>query len=384
MLRRDIQRRLYHLTNNLQTRWQAAATASKRSREFLRAMSEGVQIQIVGLGLLFTMVVGTIGYIIIEDYDFVDSLYMTIITLTTVGFGEVRALSHEGRMFTVVLILIGVGLLTYGFSSAIEYVASGQVWDRLERRHKREKLYTMHDHFIIVGFGRVGREVAAVLASEGVPFVVIDQSEEAIAQATDLGYVSLHGTATEDETLREAGIEEARGFVSCAGNDATNVYAVLTARGLNENLLIIARVTEDHSEPKMLRAGADRVISPYALSGRRMANLAIRPHVMEFLDITSQSSELEQALEEVIVEEGSIIVNQTIEQVDLRRRTGANILALHLLSGEWVSNPPATTLLEPGTRLILLGNRDQLAVTEALARSLQTIDDPKIDDKRGD
>jgi voltage-gated potassium channel len=242
----------------------------------------------------------------------------------------------------------------------------------------------MHDHFIIVGFGRVGREVAAVLASEGVPFVVIDQSEEAIAQATDLGYVSLHGTATEDETLREAGIEEARGFVSCAGNDATNVYAVLTARGLNENLLIIARVTEDHSEPKMLRAGADRVISPYALSGRRMANLAIRPHVMEFLDITSQSSELEQALEEVIVEEGSIIVNQTIEQVDLRRRTGANILALYLLSGEWVSNPPATTLLEPGTRLILLGNRDQLAVTEALARSLQTIDDPKTDDKRGD
>lgn len=370
MIRRELQRRLYHFWQNLHSHFADLRLASEQPRAFIRVMLEGAQIQIVGVGLMIITIIGTIGYILIEDWNAIDAFYMTVITLTTVGFGEVFILSAEGRIFTIILIMVGIGLITYGLSSAIEYVATGEVLRQLEERRTEEKLSAMKEHFIVVGFGRVGREVASAFAAEKIAFVIIDVRDEMIEQATERGYVCVCGSGTEDDTLREAGIERARGLVACAGSDATNVYAVLTARGLNEKLLIIARAIDDSSESKMIRAGANRVISPYALSGRRMANLAMRPHVVDFLDITSESSMLEQALEEVVVEEGSIIVNQTIGQVDLRRRTGANILALYLPNGEWLSNPTTATLLEPGTRLILLGNRDQLAVTEALACSL--------------
>ena len=381
MIRREVQRRFYHFWENVKLRFANLRVASEQPREFIRVMLEGAQIQIVGIGLLIVTIIGTIGYIIIEDWGLVDAFYMTVITLTTVGFGEVFVLSSEGRLFTIILIMVGIGLITYGLSSAIEYVATGEVLRRLAERRTEEKLSTMKDHYIIVGFGRVGREVASAFAAEKIPFVIIDVRDEMIAQATERGYVCVCGSGTEDDTLREAGIENAQGLVACAGNDATNVYAVLTARGLNENLLIIARAIDDHSESKIIRAGANRVISPYSLSGRRMANLAMRPNVVDFLDITSESTMLEQALEEVIVEEDSIIVNQTIGQVDLRRRTGANILALLLPNGEWLSNPTTTTLLEPGTRLILLGNRDQLDVTEALAKRLPELSDMNDGDK---
>jgi voltage-gated potassium channel len=370
MIRREVQRRFHNLVQETNRRFERLRESSAQPREFLMVLLEGVQIQLVGIGLGLTTLLGTIVYMIIERWNAVDAFYMTVITLSTVGFGEVLPLSPVGRVFTVMLILVGIGLFTYGVSSAIEYIATGEVLVNLAARRKEERLFTMKNYFIIVGFGRVGREVAAALYAEQSPFVVIDVREESIEDATERGYICVTGSATEDNVLLEAGIQQARGLVACAGSDATNVYAVLTARGLNDKLLIIARTIDDHSEPKMLRAGANRVISPYSISGRRMANLALRPHVVDFLDITATSTEIEQALEEVIVEDGAIIANQTIGQVDLRRRTGANILALYLPNGKWVSNPTTATILEPGTRLILLGNRDQLDVTEALARSL--------------
>lgn len=370
MIRREVQRRAYHFSQDIQHRLDRLREASAKPREFLVVLLEGAQIQIVSSGLAITTLLGTFGYMLIEGWNLIDAFYMTVITLSTVGFGEVMALSATGRVFTVMLILVGIGLFTYGVSSVIEYVATGEVLQTLEARRKEERLFTMKNHFIIVGFGRVGREVAAAFSEAHIPFVVIDVRDESIAAATERGYICVQGSATEDHVLLEAGIKQARGLVASAGSDATNVYAVLTARGLNDDLLIIARAIDDNSESKMRRAGADRVISPYVISGRRMANLAMRPHVVDFLDITAANTAIEQTLEEVIVEEGAIIANQTIGQVDLRRRTGANILALYLPTGEWVSNPTTATILEPGTRLILLGNRDQLDVTEALARSL--------------
>lgn len=370
MLRREVERRLFHQWERITRRLHTMLVTSLPTLELLGAIIKGVQVQIVVSGLLGVLSLGTIGYMVIEGWHIVDALYMTMITVTTVGFGEVHPLSDIGRIFTVFVLLLSLGIVTYGVSSAVEYVVTGQVLMKLDERHKREQLSKMKHHFIVVGFGRVGREVAAAFARESVPFVVIDSKLDVLELAQELGYLAIEGSATEDETLLKAAIDRARGLVACAGTDATNVYAVLTARGLNEKLLIIARAIDDHSESKMLRAGANRVISPYVLSGRRMADLAVRPHVVDFLDLTSASSEIEQALSEVIVDEGSIIVNQTIGQVDLRRRTGANILALFLPNGEWVSNPTASTLLEPGTRLIVLGNNDQLEVTAALARSL--------------
>ena len=381
MLRREIQRRLFHAIERLDARIQNMRLATEQPLEFLKVMLSGAQIQLVGVGLFIVTLIGTVGYILIEGWSVVDAFYMTVITITTVGFGEVNGLGDAGRLFTVVIILNSVGLLTYGLSSAIEFVATGEVLNRLEMRQKQEMLGMMSNHFIIAGFGRVGREVATAFAAEKVPFIVVDVREDVITKADELGYVTIHGSATEDATLEEARIYEASGLVACAGVDATNVYAVLTARGLKEDLFIIARATDDGSEAKMLRAGANRVISPYTLSGRRMANVALRPHVVDFLDITAETEMIEQTIEEVIVEEGSIIVDQTIGQVDLRRRTGANILALHLATGEWVGNPTAATMLEPGTRLILLGNRDQLDVTEALAKNFTRLtkrdDEPK-------
>ncbi|MCB9437487.1 MAG: potassium channel protein [Anaerolineales bacterium] len=370
MLYREVERRLYYQWERVTRRLRTMFVASLPTLELLGAIIKGVQVQIVVSGLLGVLSLGTIGYMVIEGWTIVDALYMTMITITTVGFGEVHPLSDIGRIFTVIVLLLSLGIVTYGVSSAVEYVVTGQVLMKLNERHKREQLSKMQNHFIVVGFGRVGREVAAAFARENVPFLVIDSKPDVLEFAQELGYLAIEGSATEDETLLKAAIDRARGLVACAGNDATNVYAVLTARGLNEKLLIIARAIDDHSESKMLRAGANRVISPYVLSGRRMADLAVRPHVVDFLDLTSASSEIEQALGEVIIEEGSIIVNQTIGQVDLRRRTGANILALFLPNGEWVSNPTASTLLEPSTRLIVLGNNDQLEVTAALARSL--------------
>lgn len=370
MLRREVERRLFHQWERIAHRFRTMLQTALPTLELLGAIIKGVQVQIVVSGLLAVVLLGTIGYMVIEGWNVIDAIYMTMITITTVGFGEIHPLSDVGRIFTIGILLLSLGLVTYGVSSAVEYVVTGQVLMKLEERHKREQLSAMRNHFIVVGFGRVGREVAAVFARENVPFLVVDSKADVLAQAHELGYLAIEGSATEDETLLRAAIDRARGLVACAGNDATNVYAVLTARGLNEKLLIIARAIDDHSESKMLRAGANRVISPYVLSGRRMADLAVRPHVVDFLDLTSASSQLEQALSEVIVEEGSIIVNQTIGQVDLRRRTGANILALFLPNGEWVSNPTAATTLEPGTRLIILGNNDQLEVTAALARSI--------------
>lgn len=370
MLYREVERRLYHQWERLTRRLVTMLQTALPTFELLGAVIKGVQVQIVVSGLLVVLLLGTLGYMVVEGWNAIDALYMTMITITTVGFGEVHPLSTVGRIFTILVLLLSLGIVTYGVSSAVEYVVTGQVLMKLDERHRREQLSKMQNHFIVIGFGRVGREVAAAFAREKVPFLVIDSKPDVLKRAQELGYLCIEGSATEDDTLLEAAIQRARGLVACAGNDATNVYAVLTARGLNEKLLIIARAIDDHSEAKMLRAGANRVISPYVLSGRRMADLAVRPHVVDFLDLTSAFSEIEQALSEVIVEEGSIIVNQTIGQVDLRRRTGANILALFLPTGEWVSNPTASTLLEPGTRLIVLGNNDQLEVTAALARSI--------------
>ncbi len=370
MLHREIERRLFHFIRGLNTWVVHMRDALNRPREFLRVLLGGVQIQLVAVGLLLILVIGTLGYIIIEGWSVVDATYMTIITVSTVGFGEVEALSDTGRLFTVVIIILSLGIVTYGLSSAIEYIATGQVLQQMEEHQKGQILSKMRGHFIIAGFGRVGREVAAAFQRDRVPFVIVDVDEQALNEAAEMEFVTIRGSITEDDTLKAAAIERASGLVACAGDDAINVYAVLSARGLNADLLIIARATDLGSQAKMIRAGANRVISPYVLSGRRMADLAVRPHVVDFLDLSSTSSEIEQSLEEVVVEDGSVIVNQTIGQVNLRQRTGANILAMYLPNGEWLSNPTAHTMLEPGTRLILLGSRDQLDVTETLAKSL--------------
>jgi voltage-gated potassium channel len=230
-------------------------------------------------------------------------------------------------------------------------------------------IQVLKDHFIVAGYGRVGREVASGLRQEANAFVVVEYDSANIEKAQADGALVIEGNATEDDILLQAGIERAKGIICATGSDATNIYIILTARGLKADLFVIARASDENSEAKMLRAGADRVISPYVLSGRRMANLAVRPYVVDFLDVTGTTDKIEKTLEEIVVEAGSIIENRTISQAAFSSRTGALILALYRSTGELLTSPHPETLLEAGTRMIVLGTRDALDVTEALARN---------------
>lgn len=328
-------------------------------------------------GLIFAVAgvigFGTAGYVVLEGWNLSDSFYMTMITIATVGYGEIRPLDDSGRCFSVLLIVMSITIIAYGISSSVEYVVTGELIKTVEETQKTSRLQAMKKHFIIAGFGRVGEEVALALRHEGISFAVVENKSDAITRAQSYGYLVIEGSATEDEILLMAGIERARGIICATANDATNVYVVLSARGLNENLFIISRASDENSEAKLMRAGADRVISPYVLSGRRMANLAIRPYVVDFLDVTGTAGQLEKTLEEIIVEDGSIISNRTLGEVDLRNRTGALILGLYRSTGELLTSPSADTLLEPGTRMIVMGTRDELDVTEALSRNFMNL-----------
>lgn len=327
--------------------------------------------QMRGLLVLISavMLFGMAGYMLIEGWNAFDALYMTIITVATIGYGETHPLSNEGRIFTITLILLTITVLAYGLSSAVDYVATGQLLKHVAEGQRNSMIKGIKQHFIVAGYGRVGREVASGLRQEGTAFVVVEQDPANIEKAQADGCLVIVGNATEDEVLQQSGIERAKGVICATGSDATNIYIILTARGLKPDLFLIARASDENSEAKMLRAGADRVISPYVLSGRRMANLAVRPYVVDFLDVTGTTGEIEKTLEEIVVEAGSIIENRTIGEAAFSNRTGALILALYRSTGELLTSPHPETLLEAGTRMIVLGTRDALDVTTALSRN---------------
>jgi voltage-gated potassium channel len=344
--------------------------SARQPLHVLAVLLERRQIRLVLFIILGVIMLGTIGYMILAGLNPVDAFYMTMITVATVGFTEVGGdMNGVTRLFTSLLIVLAVTVVAYGFSTLVEFVATGKLFVTVAENQWTAMLKGIKDHFIVAGYGRVGQEVTHALRQENVPFVVLEIDANLIDKARSEGCMVIAGTATEDENLLTAGIERARGVICAAGSDATNVYIVLTARGLNPNLFIISRASDENSEAKLLRAGADRVISPYILSGRRMANLAVRPYVVDFLDVTGSAGEIEKTLEEIVVEEGSVIVNRTIGEADLGKRTGALVLALYRSTGELLTNPHSETLLEAGTRMIVLGTRDALDVTEALSRN---------------
>ena len=310
--------------------------------------------------LLCTVLLGTAGYVLLEGWTIVEALYMTAITITTVGFMEVRPLSDLGRLFTIGVIFLGVGTVAYALGSLVEYAVATQLPDTLARRRRRRMLERMSDHYIICGFGRVGRQIAEEFSNLGAPFVVLDAEPKAIDACISEGYVCVQGDATADAALIEAGIGRAKGLLTALDSDAENMYVVLSARELRPDLFIVARADLDASEPKMRRAGANRVISPYALGGRRMAALATRPNVVQFLDVVTHSQDLELWLEEVVVEPSSPLAGLTLQEAQVRQQTGALVLAVFEPDGKMVPNPPPDMRLAVGARAIALGTRAQL------------------------
>ncbi len=318
-----------------------------------------------GVGAFIAIVaIGVVGYEIIEGWSLIDSLYMTITTITTVGYMEVHPLSQAGRIFSIFLIVGGVGGALYILTTLMGYILEGQFGITMGRRRMKTKIAKLKGHFILCGYGRVGQEIAQAFSEEKAPFVIIDNDEEIIAKAEEVGYLCLLGDATSDEVLKEAGIKQARGLVAAVGSDATNTYITLSARGLRPDLFIEARSSSSEAEDKLNRAGADRVISPHSIGGRRMAMLALRPAVVDFIDTVTYGRGRELQLENVDVGSGSPLVGKTMEEA--RSQVGITILAMRKQSGKLIANPPGEELIEDGDRLIVIGTKQHLAAIESV------------------
>ena len=310
------------------------------------------------------VVVGIVGYMVIEGWSFIDALYMTITTITTVGFSEVHPLSFSGRIFTIFLIIGGVGGALYSLTLLVGYILEGQFGISMGRRRMKTKIAKLKGHFILCGYGRVGQAIAHAFSQEKAPFIIIDNDERQVAKAEKDGYLCLLADATSDEVLKEAGIERARGLVAAVGNDTDNTYITLSARGLQPDLFIAARCSSSEAESKLRRAGADRVISPYAIGGRRMAMLALRPAVVDFIDTVTYFPGRELQLESIDVASGSPLVGLTMEQA--QNQIGVTVLAIRKKNDEFITNPSGEKTIEDGDRLIVIGTKERLAAVESI------------------
>ena len=320
-----------------------------------------VRIGLVALALV--LVAGTTGYLLL-GFDFLDSLYQTVTTVTTVGFTSPRPLGAGSKTFTILLILVGVGTALYTFSAVLEVLIEGHMRDLVRRRKMEGDIARMSGHVIVCGWGRVGREVARFLVSAGRQVVVIDRDLDRLAVVP---YASVHGDVTDDETLRQAGIERAATLVAAIDTDADNLYVTVAGKSMRPDLQIIARARNESSEPKLLRAGADRVVNPQQLGGDRMASFVTQPLVVDFVDVVMHDGTLEFRLEELAVSAASSLSGSTLRSAQLRDRTGALVLAIRRPDGFFVTNPSPEDVIEAGDVLISVGTAEQLATLAEFA-----------------
>lgn len=315
------------------------------------------------LGLAVVIVVGTGGYVVL-GFGALDAIYQTVTTITTVGFREVHPLSPNGKVFTIFLILTGTGTALYTFTVALETLIDGHLRDLFGRRRMERQMQKMCDHVIVCGWGRVGQSIAHYLANADQQLVVIDRDPQRIPE---IPHPYVQGDVTDDEVMHAAGIDRARTLVAALDTDAANLYATLSGRSLRPDLFIIARAHTDSSEPKLERAGANRVVNPQRIGGARMAALAIQPHVAEFLDVVMHDGGLEFRLEEIQVPERSPLAGRSLRDAHIRDHTGALVLALRAEDGTFTTNPPPETEIAPGHILIAIGTPGQLCSLEELS-----------------
>jgi voltage-gated potassium channel len=293
---------------------------------------------------------------------------MTVFTLPTVGYGEVYQLSTAGRAFTMILLLVGVCTFFYAASEFIRVVVSGEMQTALGKQRMARSLAGLHDHMIVCGLGRMGRLVCEQFDSQRMPFVIIERKEELLEDFSMEHGIVLHGDATSDEVLRQAGVERARALVTVAASDADNLYITMSARLLNDRLFIVARAEDERAEQKLLRAGANRVVSPYVIGGIRVAQAVLRPNVVDFIELATRTEHLELQIEETQVAEGSRLAGATLRDSQLRKEMGIILVAIKKQTGEMLFNPSPDTVLRAGDTLITLGHREQLDQLEKLAR----------------
>ena len=323
---------------------------------------------IVGL-LGFILIVGTTGFVLIEGYSWFDAFYMTLTTITTVGYAEIRPLSHAGRVFNSFLITFGVAAMFVAMGAVTQTIIELELQDRYGKRRKKRMIEQLHDHFIICGFGRVGRNASYEFQRAKVPFLVIDRSEDRIEKAMSSGMLAVVADATRDDSLREAGVPRARGLIAALPSDAENLFVILSARTLNPKLTVVTRASEEEAEEKLRRAGADTVFTPYSMTGRQLADSLLRPHVVEFMDFGRSNIGPKVTMEQVCVSPGAELTRKTVGQLLELRRSGVIVLAIRKKDGETTFNPPPESEISAGDFLIVMGERSDLQRLEQILTS---------------
>lgn len=324
--------------------------------------------------LLISVVIGIAGYIIIENYTPVEAFYMTMITITTAGYLEVHPLSDAGRIFTSLYLVTNIGIFFYGATTIVGLVIEGEFKNLYKNYNVKKKISELKDHVIVCGYGRNGKQVCLELKDDKHPYMIIEKRENIIEELkVDENNLFIDGDATEEEILIDAGIKNAKAIITTLPEDPDNVYVVLTARELNPSITIISRASNESSVNKLKRAGANNVIMPEKIGGAHMAALVMKPDIMEFIaELTGQSSDISLTFEELSLKDiSSEYVEGTIRDLDIRNKTGANIIGLRMPDGEFIINPLPETKLNKNTKLIALGDSKQIAEMRKLVSELK-------------
>lgn len=320
---------------------------------------------IAGL-LIFTLIAGTIGFRLIEQYSFFDAFYMTLITITTVGYQELRPLSEPGRIFNSFLILFGVSAMFFAVGAMTQTIIELELQDRYGQRRKKKMIAGMQNHFIVCGFGRVGRNASYELQRSKVPFLILDKSEQRVQRAIEAGMFAVVADATRDDTLREAGVMRATGLMAALPSDAENLFIILSAKTLNSKLRVVTRASEEEAEEKLRRAGADIVFAPYTLAGYRLAQALVRPHVLQFLDLATKDLGLSLTIEQVRVAPDAEFASKRLVDVLTKTELNLIVLAIRKSDGRMLFNPSSETEVSAGDFLIALGEQANLDRLEML------------------
>ena len=327
--------------------------------------------RVVVLVLMVTALVitGVVGYAYLERWPILDAFYMTVITLATVGFKEVHPMDRPGQLFTIFLITSGVGVFTYGAATFSRLLVEGEFKKVFEKRRLKKAMKRLKNHVIVCGFGRLGEKISYDLEEKGVPFVVVENNPAQISRVQELGYPYVEADTSEETALQEAGIERARALIAVLGSDADNLFLTISARELNPNLHIVARVDDPTATKKLYKAGANKVISPYDTGARMLAHAALKPTVSELIELSTSKGPVTLVMEEVTIAKGSSLDGISIKDSGIREGTGATVVAVRKADSSQILRPEPETELAQGDLLVVLGSREDIEKLELMART---------------
>src|SRR5579863_7491983 len=321
---------------------------------------------LIGSAVVITQLGGTLGFILIDHYPVFDAFYMTLITISTVGYAEVHPLSHAGRVFNSFLIFFGVTIMLLAVGGMTQAIIELELNQYFGKRRTKKMIDHLQGHYIVCGFGRVGRGAALELQRAGAPFLVVDRNDDRVEWAMKLGMLAVLADATDDQTLADSGVLRAKGLIATLQSDADNLFVILSAKALKPTLLVSARIASEQSEKKMRLAGADYVFAPYDMTGNRMAQVMLKPHVFQFIDFTTKGMGLDVGIEQVRVPAASEMVSKSLLEAKIRKETGVIVLAIRKSDGRMLFNPPAESEIEGGDFLIAMGESANLQKLEQM------------------